>query len=171
MNKKQLYKKYIIALFGIMLINLTPFSPSISFEKGDDPPNIFGQTLNKEYFKLSSVDMPAVVNFFAYHCIPCQKELPEIAKLEKQFPNINFIAVHVDNKYQIEDIQNFIDKKLNGEIVSTVIKSSQYVMKDYGFDSFPHTVFLDSNGLVFKEIHGYNSNTLSEFEEILLKLK
>ena len=55
---------------------------------GEAAPNIFGRTLDNNLFRLSDITNPVVVNFFWVECKPCVKEMPELAKLEKSYPNV-----------------------------------------------------------------------------------
>src|SRR5487761_2537710 len=69
--------------------------------EGDGPqvgklvPNLIGRTLDdKPYLLRKDIGTPKVVNLFAVTCKPCRVEMPELAKYEKRFKGVKFIAVH-----------------------------------------------------------------------------
>ena len=165
---------YLIRRLTLMLMLqgclLFPSGECIAMEKGDNPPDIYGYTLDNEYFRLSSLLAPMVVSFFSVTCLPCRYELPELAKLENRYPNISFVAVHVDyTDISMNDIKAFINS-LKGS-PARIISSGSIVMDDYDIKALPYTVVLDKEGYIHSTQHGYKKNeTIEELEMLLSEL-
>ncbi len=103
-----------------------PFN-TMGFQPGDETPNIFGKTLEGKFFRLSNMKgKPVVVSFFSVKCKPCKKELPEIAHFEKEFNNIRFVAVHVEDNSK-KKIEKFIKNLKNSP--ETIVLASPIVKK------------------------------------------
>jgi len=162
---------YLIGRLILMLLVswcfLFPSGECNAMEKGDNPPDIYGYTLDNEYFKLSSLPAPMVISFFSVTCIPCRYELPELAELESRYPSISFVAVHVDyTDISMNDIKAFINS-LKGS-PARIISSGSIVMDDYDIKALPYTVVLDKEGYIQSTQQGYKKNeTIEELERIL----
>ena len=164
-SKGLILKKISIIFFFILLI--TPFF-AFGFQAGDQTPNIFGRTIKGQLFKLSSLKgTPVVISFFSVKCKPCKKELPEIANFEKQFKDIKFVAVSVDDTSVI-NIKKFI-KKLHAS-PKTIVMASLIVKKDFKIYGLPHTIIVDSNGFFYKQIKGYSKNNMKILKKWILKI-
>jgi len=134
------------------------YTQSFALRIGDDAPEIYGRLLTKQLIKLSAYSGKLrVVNFFSVNCKPCKKELPELAVLEKDYPHVVFIAVHLGDE-SIEKVNQFLSG-LSGS-PRLVIWSSLAVKTDYGFMGFPHSVIIDKNNHILKIIPGYNTQLI-----------
>ncbi len=131
---------------------------AMGFQTGDETPNIFGRTLEGKFFRLSNLKgKPVVVSFFSVKCKPCKKELPEISHFEKEFKNIRFVAIHVEDNLK-KNIKKFVENLKSSP--ETIVLASPIVKKDFKIYGLPHTMILDSNGFFYKEIKGYSKNNM-----------
>ena len=138
----------------LVILLLVASGTSHALTTGDSVPNIFGRTLNGKLFRLSEVNGPMLLNFFSYTCLPCRKELPELAHLEQEYPDIRFIIVHVDEAEK-EDIQAFVDALPSAP--KTIVAASPMVKDSFGIKGLPYTVLVNSERLIQKRIIGFDS--------------
>ena len=90
-----------------------------------------------------------LLDFWTYCCINCIHILPELKKLEKEFPNeLVVIGVH-SAKFETEkDKQNILDAVLRYEIVHPVINDDQHMIwNNYGISSWPTALLIDPEGM------------------------
>ncbi|AFZ03668.1 thioredoxin family protein [Calothrix sp. PCC 6303] len=73
---------------------------------------------------------PSLVEFYANWCTVCQKMVPDIATLEKEYGNkINFVMLNVDNtkwlpemlRYRVDGIPHFVFLNQKGEALAETI--------------------------------------------------
>lgn len=148
-----------------LLAGLLFAHPSFALSPGDKAPNIFGRNMDKSLFRLSSVKSEVVlINFFWVHCKPCVRELPELAELEHQYPDIHFLAIHVEDE-SFSTIQDFLKRLPNHP--ANVVKASAQVKKSFQVTGLPHTVII-RNGKIESEFIGYSE---ASFNALKSKLK
>lgn len=129
---------------------------------GSAAPNIYGRKMDNSPFTLSSEAAgPKVISFFWVKCIPCKKELPEMAAMEKKYPNVKFIAVHADAGYA-KELPAFLREI--GAAPSTVVVADKAVAASYAFTAFPHTVVIDANNKVRLVLSGYDEANMARLE-------
>lgn len=89
-----------------------------------------------------------LLDFWTYCCINCMHILPELKKLEKQFPNeLVVIGVH-SAKFETEkDKDNILSAVLRYEIEHPVVNDHQHDIWDtYRVSSWPTALLLDPEG-------------------------
>jgi len=126
-------------------------------------PNIIGKTLKGERFALSRETGTIVVNLFSVDCKPCATEMPELAKLAKDFPNIKFIAVNTDDKEE-QAVRQFIHGLT--AYPQTVVVASSYVQRLYNVRGLPYTVIVN-DGKVSGIYEGYTKQGLARLKQRL----
>ena len=145
--------RYITTSIICLLVFLT--SNSYALRTGDMAPDILGRSTTGQLFKLSKYSGKIrLINFFSMYCKPCKKELPELGLLEKEFPDIMVIAIHLGSQPAAK-VERFLSR-LSGH-PEKIVCSSLAVKESYGFRGFPHSVVIDNNNLVYKIIPGYNT--------------
>jgi len=134
-------------------------------DKGKPAPNLMGRTFDGKLYRLSKYKgRPKVINFFWIYCKPCKEEMPELAALEKKYPNVDFISVHTEEMAQ-EKIEAFM-KKLSGA-PSKVVMSTSSVKKQFQFRGLPFTTLLDKNNKVKLNLTGYTEANMRKLEKAL----
>jgi thiol-disulfide isomerase/thioredoxin len=132
---------------------------------GSVAPNIIGRTVDGKIFRLNKLDAKLkVVNFWWVKCIPCKKEMPELAELEKKYPDVEFVSVHTSSNDE-KGIQAFLDA-LSAH-PTTIVKSTKKVMEMFKFASLPHTVVLDKNNKVVLVLVGFSEKTMEKLNKVL----
>jgi thiol-disulfide isomerase/thioredoxin len=132
---------------------------------GDDGPALTGTTLQGEAFDLASLEGPAVVNFFASWCPPCNEEMPAVVDAAAANPDVAFVGVATNDKQA--DTQAFVDKYQVPYPV--VMDESGTLGGDWGVQYIPTTFFIDADGVQQASIVGAAS--AEQLEENLQKIK
>ena len=153
---------------------LTLSLPSVHAADGNGPdvgqpsPNIIGRTLDDQSYRLKSdKGSPKVINFFWVGCKPCRQEMPELAKLEKQYKGVKFISVHTLVE-QPENITKFV-KSLSGA-PSNIVQTSGGIQETFHYRGLPHTMLLDSDNIVLMNLSGYTPENMQRLTRALQKL-
>lgn len=123
-------------------------------------PDFRGFTMQDDFYVLSKqTGKVKVINFFWVECKPCREEMPELAKLEKQYPQVSFIAVHTIPKaskdVSDEQVASFVNS-LSAH-PSTIVISGAPLLDKFNVKAFPYTLVLDANNKVVGGVSGYNS--------------
>ncbi|KAF0201914.1 MAG: alkyl hydroperoxide reductase/thiol specific antioxidant/Mal [Gallionellaceae bacterium] len=134
-------------------------------EVGQPSPNIMGRTLDDNSYRLKSDKGQAkVINFFSVTCVPCRKEMPELASLEKQYKEVKFISVHTE-EVKAEVVAEFV-KKLPGA-PSNIVLTSGGLKEAFHFLGLPHTIVLDSDNIVLMNLVGYTPDNMQRLRKKL----
>lgn len=89
-----------------------------------------------------------IFDFWTFCCINCQHVLPELKKLEKQFPNeLVVIGVH-SAKFETEKLtENILAAVLRHEIEHPVVNDADHAIWDnLGISSWPTVLMIDPEG-------------------------
>lgn len=159
-------KKFIWA--ALLLASPAAMSATIGPEVGQPAPNLVGHTLDDQIYRLKSdKGSPKVINFFWVSCKPCRQEMPELAKLEKQYAGVKFISVHTqpDNP---ENVAKFV-KSLSGA-PSNIVLTSGGLQDTFHYLGLPHTIVLDSDNVVLMNLVGYTPDNMRRLGKILHEL-
>lgn len=136
---------------------------------GEKAPNLIGHTLadDRPYLLKRDMGEPKVINFFWVGCKPCREEMPELAELEKKYPEVKFISVHTQEE-EPEKVRAFL-RSLSGA-PSNIVLTSGGVDQTFRYIGLPHTVVLDSKNVVQATYSGYTKNNMVKLQKILQKL-
>lgn len=132
-------------------------------------PNFIARTLDDELFRLNKMEPgPKVVSFFEVTCLPCKKELPEMAALEARHKGVHFLLVHVGNQPASE-----VKKFLAGIAAhpARVVYTSSKILETYNFTAFPHTLLLDADNNVMLVLSGYTEKNMQRLSTVLQQVK
>jgi len=113
--------------------------------------------INGNKLKLKDMARKVIVlNFWFIGCPPCRMEIPELNKLALEYannPNVIFVAVCLDQDYQIFDFT-----KIN-PFSYHIIDRGQYYADMYKITLYPTNVVLDKEGKVRFHASGYTTGT------------
>ena len=114
--------------------------------------DIYGFRLNLK----TLIGKVVVIHFWSIECITCPLEFPELNKISTRYsgdPNVEFISVCLQHKY---DIQDFIKNK---PFLFHIVDDGQAIFNLYKIDTFPTEVVLDRDGKVVFQTTNYHLNT------------
>jgi cytochrome c biogenesis protein CcmG, thiol:disulfide interchange protein DsbE len=109
---------------------------------------------------------PVVLNFWATWCAPCIEELPSLEKLQETRPDIQVLAVSIDDD---PDAYTAFLKKYNISLLS-VRDGSEGANLKYGSVRVPETFLVDRNGVVRRKFIGPQEWTNPEILNYLAKM-
>jgi thiol-disulfide isomerase/thioredoxin len=74
---------------------------------------------------------PTLMEFYANWCTVCQAMAPDIAQLEQEYADVNYVMLNVDNtkwlpemlKYRVDGIPHFVFLDRQGEAIASVVGS------------------------------------------------
>lgn len=136
-------------------------------EIGKSCPNVVGRTLDERVYTLrNDKGAPKVLNFFSVDCKACKDEMPELARLEKRFPGVKFIAAHTEPA-ELSEVAAFIQKLAGAP--SNVVVTAGDLQKTFKYLGLPHTVLLDANNIVLQNFVGYTPENMVALESALAK--
>ncbi len=107
-----------------------------------------------------------ILDFWTYCCINCMHVLPELKKLEKEFPeHLVVIGVH-SAKFQTErDAKNVGEAVERYDIEHPVVNDPQQVLwRKYGVDTWPSLRVIDPEGNLIAHHRGeFTAETVADF--------
>ena len=140
---------------------------------GQPVPKLYGRTLDDELYSLKKdTGSTKVVNFFWVECHPCRDEMPELARLEKQYKGVKFISVHTtlnEHAVEPETVAKFI-KSLKAAPSNIVLTTSSELGNEFNIAGLPHTMILDKNNIVPMKISGYDKQNMKKLADELQKI-
>ena len=139
---------------------------------------LVGQTVDLKLKDLSGVEQSlgslkgriVILNFWATYCIPCRKEMPDLAALQNKFApfGVQVIGVSTDDLEDRAKVLEFVrETKVNFPIW---IGGSIEHMMSFGLGgALPGTVVIDREGNIFKSISGVIDQAMlrKEIESLL----
>ena len=160
---------WVKALF-VLVLPLSAYAAEKTGPKiGQVSPNIVGRTLDERWYRLEKdLGTPKVINFFWVGCVPCRKEMPELAVLEKHYPKVKFMAVHTERETP-ENVINFI-KSINGA-PSNIVLTLGGMQEYFQYLGLPHTILLDKNNVVLMNLSGYTAENMQKLNTALKQLE
>lgn len=114
---------------------------------------------------------PIVLNFWAGQCPPCRAEMPDLQRFYDEYrDDVLLLGVDVGRFSGLgsrRDAQNLLDELRITYPTGSTNKRS--IMRDYQVVSMPTTVFIDSNGEVFRRWSGaLNRDILRQITDQML---
>ena len=97
-----------------------------------------------------------VLNFWFIGCPPCRQEIPELNKIALEYaanPNVVFVAVCLDQDYQIFDFLK------TSPFSYHIVDRGQYYAEQFKINLYPTNVVLDKEGKVRFHSSGYTLGT------------
>jgi peroxiredoxin len=159
----------------IRVDSLRVLAPSLAEREAG---NLVGQTVDLKLKDLSGVEQSleslkgriVILNFWGTYCIPCRKEMPDLAALQNEFApfGVQVIGVSTDDLEDRAKVLQFVrETKVNFPI--WVGGSIEHMMRFGLGGALPGTVLIDREGNVFRSISGViNQGMLRKQIESLL---
>ena len=105
-----------------------------------------------------------ILNFWATWCAPCKREMPSLAKLSNQFPQIKVYAINMEkpNKLRARDFYNSIG-------ISTLdiyFDPDFKLVKQFKMRGMPTSILINKEGMEFARVLGeidFDSKSFLEF--------
>lgn len=133
---------------------------------GKEAPNFTLKNLKDEEVSLSDYRGKIVlINFWSTGCTWCQKEMPDLEKLDKENDDLVVLAVDVMEKK--ETVENYIEKG-NYEFEVLLDEDGEIAMT-YLISGFPTSYFVDKEGILLGGVPGYMTH--EQMESILNNIR
>lgn len=106
-----------------------------------------------------------LINFWATWCEYCDKEMPDLQKLDKE--NDDLVVLAVDVMEDEEKVKNYIKK--GGYDFEVVLDEEGDVAKNYLISAFPTSYFVDKDGTLIGSVPGMME--YSQMNQILKSIR
>jgi thiol-disulfide isomerase/thioredoxin len=107
-----------------------------------------------------------VLNLWATWCAPCLEELPSLIRLHHDMPDLDIVAVSIDQDDQV--YRKFLVQR--GIDFTTVRDESQRIDALYGTVQIPETYIIDRQGILRRKFVSAQNWTSPEIEKYLSHL-
>jgi cytochrome c biogenesis protein CcmG/thiol:disulfide interchange protein DsbE len=140
------------------------------FVNAQDIPSVIVKNVKGENVNFADVvkkNRITVVSFWATWCVPCKKEINNIAEIMPEWKknmDFDFLAVSIDDTRNIAKVKSYV----NGQRwdFTTLIDPNQDLKRALNFQSVPYTIVYDQAGKIAFTHSGY-----VEGDEFILKEK
>lgn len=97
-----------------------------------------------------------LIDFWTFCCINCMQILPDLSKLEAEFPNeLVVIGVHSAKFNNERDVDNIRNAVMRYDIRHPVVNDAEMtIWRSYGARSWPTLVLIDPDGLIIGSVSG-----------------
>jgi cytochrome c biogenesis protein CcmG/thiol:disulfide interchange protein DsbE len=107
-----------------------------------------------------------VLNFWATSCLPCIAELPSLTAMQQQLPQVQVLAVSVD-----EDQEAYREYLTEHKIALLTVDDQAHHSSDlYGTYRWPETYVIDQHGIIRRKFIGAQDWISPEVLEYLRRL-
>ena len=122
-----------------------------------------------EYGKSGKI---TILSFWATWCIPCKKELANMAELQEDWAkkyNTQIVAVSIDDSRNTTKVKPYVDgQRWEYEVLLDV---NQDLKRNLNIPSVPFTILVDSEGKIVYTHSGYTDGDEYVLEEQIQKIK
>jgi thiol-disulfide isomerase/thioredoxin len=91
-----------------------------------------------------------LINFWASWCPPCVREMPELEQLAQDYPELNILAISIDDTEQ--EARDFIAS--GGYSFTCIFDKGWRISNLYPSDGIPYTVIIDRSGVITQMLIG-----------------
>ena len=134
--------------------NLPKPKESVAFKPGSNFQHIKGRDINNEKINTKKLaGKVLVLNFWFINCPPCVQEMPELNKIVEEYKNdsnVVFIAIALDDDY---DVKQFLKKR---PFKYNIIGGGKHIAGNYGVRSYPTHVVVSTDGKIHFSSTGYS---------------
>jgi peroxiredoxin len=116
-------------------------------EKGKPAPDFEITFADGTRLRLSDLrGKPVLINFWATWCRFCEREMPDIQVAYDKYKDEGFVVLAIDSKESTRTVANFIsDRNLT---FTVAIDPTDAVFRRYRGGGWPHSVFVDRQGII-----------------------
>lgn len=107
-----------------------------------------------------------LLDFWASWCGPCKASLPQLQKLEAEYPGLKVLAVSIDDERK--NALEFM-KRLNLD-VTALFDEKKKVAETYRVEAMPSALLIDPKGVVRHALSGYSEKHLEGLKAEIEKL-
>lgn len=135
---------------------------------GRKAPDFYIETSDGDYLTRASLEGKVVVlDFWASWCGPCVKALPELDKVYRRFadnPNVQFVAVSVDDDRTLDNAYQFIQRNRIAMPMAPVAGTGNPIAEQFKVRGIPHMVIIDPDGIIHDVKIGFSSGSIADIE-------
>ncbi len=126
--------------------------------------------IKDDTLKVNSTELKGkvvLVNFFAFWCPPCRKELPKLETdiWNKHKNNKNFELLVVGRGHTASKIKKFYAEK--GYKLPYTADKDKKIFKSFAYDIIPRSYVVDKNGIVVHQALGYNEEDFQKMVQLV----
>ena len=124
-------------------------------------------------FNLQEVDLTnkkgniMIINFWASWCLPCKREMPSLAKLAENYPDVRVYAINMEKPNKLRAGDFF--KNLGITSLDIYFDPDFTLVKTFKMRGLPTSILIDKNGREFGRVVGEVDFNSKEFSELLKK--
>jgi len=143
-------------------------NPALSTEKMAPPFTVVA--LDGSKFNLDEMGGRVVlIDFWATWCGPCNRELPHIKKIAKEFAGEPLVIISVSWDSDEAKWKDFINKN---EMTWVQYRDADHELsKRFGINAIPHYFTIDADGALTAEMLGGDSNVEGKLKKLVAKAK
>ncbi len=138
--------------------NMPKPRPSVSFKEGEDFTGFKVTDIDGNKFDFREAKGKVIVlNFWFINCPPCRQEIPQLNELVARYkdnPDVVFLAVATDEKY---DLQKFLK---SNPYHYNVVHNGRYLASKYSVTLYPTHAVIDKQGKIKFSTVGLAANTI-----------
>jgi peroxiredoxin len=142
--------------------------PSLSLHKM--APAFEVTALDGSKFNLDAMGGRVVlIDFWATWCGPCNRELPHMKKITKEFAGQPLVIISVSWDSDETKWKDFINKN---EMTWTQYRDADHALsKAFGVEAIPHYFTIDSDGVLTAEMLGEDSDVENKLKKLIARAK
>lgn len=146
---------FIFFTIGLITAQSNKTLPSVELK------NLSGEIIDVS--KITNNGKPIIISFWATYCKPCKEELNAMSKKYKQWKKetgVEIIAISIDNSRSVNRVKPYLDGQ---DWDFTILLDTEEKLKDkMNITSIPHTLLIDSNGVIVWEHKNYKAGDEEE---------
>lgn len=138
----------------------------LGFDEGFYARSFNKKDIRGKEFKLEKLKGKYVLlDFWGTWCNPCIALLPHIAKIHKQYPDLEIVSIaHEFNEVDRNKISGFVTKYGMDWVNICDLSGKEDITSTYNISSFPTTILIDPSG---KIIHRGSSGAIAQLDKKL----
>jgi len=150
----------------VQMLNMPKPRQAVSFKEGEKFKGDKFTDINGNKYDLKTLsDKIYVINFWFINCPPCKQEIPELNKVVEKYKDnkdVVFIAVALDNKYDLKQFLKTTAFNYN------IVENGRYYSDKYEIDGYPTHVIVGKDGLIKFSTIGLAGNTVYWVEKTIV---